>query len=192
MRSTRTAPVPVRVRLADRKTLAADRQGPDRRSAAKVAYGERVELAPITRANWRDAAAIQVGAGQLRFIASYEPVALVILSKAFVRVGDVDWWPYVVQDLGQCVGVLALVDERERNGQVALFHLLIDASRQRCGYGRAALRLVVQLARSLDGCQRLHLTVHPDNQAALSLYLSEGFTRDGFDDDGELHLSIAV
>lgn len=157
-----------------------------------VTYGECVELAPITRANWRDAVGIQAGAGQLRFIAGYEPVALVVLSKAFVRVGDVDWWPYLVQDAGQSVGVLALADERERNGQVALFHLLIDASRQRGGYGRAALRLVIQLVSSLNGCQGLRLTVHPDNHAAISLYLSEGFTQDGVSDDGELRFSVAV
>jgi len=100
--------------------------------------------------------------------------------------------PYLVQDAGHSVGVLALVDERECNGQVALFHLLIDASRQRGGYGRAALRLVIQLVGSLDGCQRLRLTVHPDNHAAVSLYLSEGFTQDGVTDDGELRFSVAV
>jgi diamine N-acetyltransferase len=119
-------------------------------------------------------------------------VALVILSKAFLRVGDVDWWPYLVMDAAHPVAVLALVDERQRNGQVALFHLLVDAGRQRSGHGRAALRLVLERARSLDGCRRLRLTVHPDNHAALSLYLSEGFTQDGVADDGELSLSISV
>jgi len=147
---------------------------------------------PITRANWRDATAIRVGEGQLRFIADYEPVALVILSKAFVRVGDMDWWPYLVKDGGYLVGVLALVDERQRNGQVALFHLLVDAGHQRSGHGRAALRLVIELARHLNGCQRLRLTVHPDNHAAINLYLSEGFTRDGVADDGELCFSASV
>jgi len=148
-----------------------------------------VELAPITSANSHDAMAVQAGAGQLRFLAGHQPVALVILAKAFVRVGDVDWWPYLVQDAGQCVGVLALADERQRDGQVALFHLLIDASRQRGGYGRAALRLVLELAGSLTGCQRLRLTVHPDNHVAIRLYLSEGFSQDGVTGDGELRLS---
>lgn len=149
-------------------------------------------MVPITRGNWRDAAGIRVGDGQLRFIAAYEPVALVILSKAFVRAGDLDWWPYLVEDAGHPVGVLALVDDRQRNGQVVMFHLLIDASRQRGGHGRAALRLVMELARDLDGCQRLALTVHPDNNVALDLYLSEGFIQDGVANDGELCLSASV
>ncbi len=149
------------------------------------------ELVPITRANWRDATAVRVGAGQLRFIADYKPVALVILSKAFLRVADLDWWPYIVRDEA-VVGVLALVDERELHGQVALFHLLVDADHQRRGHGRAALRLVLELARDLPGCQRLRLTVYPENQAAIDLYRSEGFTRDGVEDDGELRFSASV
>ncbi len=151
-----------------------------------------MELVPITSANWRDAAAIRVGEGQLPFVAGSEPVALVVLSKAFVRVGGVDWWPFLVQDAGQPIGLLAVVDERARDGQLALFHLLVDARHQRSGYGRAALRMVVELARSTEGCERLRLMVHPDNHAAMSLYLSAGFTQDGVDENGELRLSLAV
>lgn len=55
------------------------------------------EIVAITQANWRQAVAIRVGDHQLRFIAEYEPVALVILSKAFVRVADVDWWPFLIE-----------------------------------------------------------------------------------------------
>jgi diamine N-acetyltransferase len=149
-------------------------------------------LVPITDDNWRRAAAVQVADGQLRFIADYEPVALVILAKAFVRAAGRDWWPYVIEDAGSVVGVLGLLDDRQLHGEIALFHLLIDANRQRRGYGRSALRRVVELANQLDNCARLRLTVHPDNEAAISLYASEGFTRDGVDADGELRMFIAI
>lgn len=33
------------------------------------------------------------------------------------------------------MGVVALVDERQLNGEIALFHLLLDADQQRRGYG---------------------------------------------------------
>jgi diamine N-acetyltransferase len=150
------------------------------------------ELVPITRDNWRAAAAIRAGDGQLRFVADHEPVALVILSKAFLRVADLDWWPLLVEDAGRPVGVLALVDERQRHGGLALFHLLIDAAEQQRGHGRAALRSAVELARTLEGCHRLRLTVHPSNQAAISLYASEGFGVDGVDDEGELRMSVVI
>lgn len=150
------------------------------------------ELVPITRENWRAAAAVRAGDGQLRHVADHEPVALVILSKAWVRAADLDWWPLLIEEAGRPVGVLALVDERERNGGIALFHLLIDAAEQHRGHGRAALRGVVALARTLDGCDRLRLTVDPSNQVAISLYESEGFAVDGVDDEGELRMSVAI
>lgn len=151
-----------------------------------------VRLTPITDDNWRRAAAVRVADGQLRFIAAYEPVALVILAKAFVRAAGRDWWPYVIEDSGTVVGVLALLDDRQQHGEMALFHLLIDANRQRRGYGRAALRSVVELASRLDDCGRVRLTVHPENEAAISLYSSEGFIPDGVDADGELRMFIAT
>ncbi len=149
-------------------------------------------LLPITYDNWRRAAGVRVADGQLRFIADYEPVALVILAKAFVRLGDRDWWPYVIEDAGEVVGVLGLVDDLESRGELALFHLLIDVSKQRRGYGRAALRRVVELGSQLENCGRLRLTVHPENAAAIALYASEGFTQDGIDADGELCMSVTT
>ena len=150
------------------------------------------ELVPITSDNWRRAAGISAAGGQLRFVAAYEPVALVILSKAFVRAGNVDWWPYLIEDAGRAVGVVALVDERQLSGELALFHLLVDASQQGRGYGRAAVRCALELARTAEGCDRLRLTVHPENQSAISLYRSEGFVVDGLDAEGETRLSIAT
>ena len=148
------------------------------------------ELVPITRDNWRQAVAVRVAPGQLRFVADHEPVALVILSKAFVRVADLDWWPYLVEDAGRVVGVLALVDERQRTGGLALFHLVVDADQQHRGYGRAALRRAVELATALEDCDRLRLTVHPENAVAITLYRSEGFVPDGVEADGELRLVL--
>lgn len=149
-------------------------------------------LVPITRENWRAAAGVRVGAGQLGFVAGHEPVALVILAKAFVRVADLDWWPYLVEEGGDVVGVLALVDERVQGGQLALFHLVIDVGRQGHGLGRAAVRLVLDLARGLDGCRRVRLTVDPANHVAIRLYVSEGFVEDGVDERGELRFSRPV
>jgi len=184
---SRADPEDIRVRTA--------REGPS--SAVPVCRvvtyrGRVVELVPVTRDNWRRAAAISVADGQLRFVADHEPVALVILSKAFLRVADRDWWPYLIEDAGRAVGVVALVDERQPDGQLALFHLAIDAAQQRRGYGRAALRRAVELARQLTGCDRLRLTVHRENRVAIALYESEGFVVDGTDDDGELRLSTAT
>lgn len=91
-----------------------------------------------------------------------------------MRVADLDSWPYLIFDAGRAAGVIALVDERQLSGEIALFHLLIDADQQRRGYGRAAVRGVVQLsvnwmvATVCDSPSTLRTTLR-------SIYQSEGF-----------------
>jgi diamine N-acetyltransferase len=143
-------------------------------------------LDPITSANWRAAASVRVAPGQLRFVADHEPVAMVILAKAYVRVADVDWHPLAIIREGKVVGVVAIVDEREQNGCWAFFHLVIDAGQQGRGIGRMAVRALIAHARSTGGADRLRLTVHPENFTAISLYESEGFVRSaGLDPDDD-------
>jgi ribosomal protein S18 acetylase RimI-like enzyme len=54
------------------------------------------------------------------------------------------------------------------------------------------VRRIVELASDLEGCDRVRLTVHPENQVAIDLYQSEGFEVDGVDAEGELRLSTAT
>jgi diamine N-acetyltransferase len=151
-----------------------------------------VALVPITRDNWRRALEVRVAEGQLPYVADSEPVALVILAKAYLRVADLDWWPLLVEADGTAVGVAALVDERARHDRLALFHLVVDRHHQRRGLGRAAVRALVALAGADPRCQRLRLTVVPDNRVAVALYRSEGFRDDGLDAEGELGMSLAT
>ena len=147
-----------------------------------------VELVPITRDNWRAAVGVRVAEGQLPYVAAYEPVALIILAKAFLRVADLDWWPMLITEDGKPRGVVALVDERGPRSGLAIFHLVIDRDQQRRGYGRAALQAIVSLAERTQGCERLSLTVHPENSVAIALYRSQGFVDDGVAEDGDLRM----
>ncbi|MFT4166587.1 MAG: GNAT family N-acetyltransferase [Microlunatus sp.] len=147
---------------------------------------------PVTGENWREGLGVRVAPGQLRFIADHEPVVLVILAKAYVRVGGVDWQPLLIRHEGRTVGVVALVDERDPNRACSIYHLLIDRHHQRSGHGRAALRQLVRQASCGEDCDRIRLTVHPENLAAIGLYQSEGFVIDGADEDGELRMSLVV
>ena len=152
--------------------------------------GGMVDLVAVTGENWREGLGVRVAPGQLRFIADHEPVALVILAKAYVGVGGLDWQPLLIRHEGRTVGVVALVDDRARHREYAVYHLLIDRDLQRSGYGRAALRQLIRRAGSSTGCDRIRLTVHPENHGAIRLYQSEGFGIDGVDDDGELRMSL--
>lgn len=116
-------------------------------------------------------------ADQTRFVADHEPVALVILAKSYVRPGDMDWRPYVIMHGDLCVGLLALAFSESA---CELYHLAIDADRQRQGFGTAAMAAVVQtVEREHPTCRELSLTVNPENLVAQALYRAHAFQPSG-------------
>jgi diamine N-acetyltransferase len=153
-----------------------------------------LRLAPIEQHNWRAALAVQVSPEQLPLVAGYQPVALVILAKAYVRADDLDWEPLALTSARSVVGVLALAHSP---GRTELLHLAIDAGTQGRGMGSAAVALVLaHVARTRPGCREVRLTVHPENERAQRLYRRAGFVPNGQMRDGEpiwlLDLSAAT
>lgn len=151
-----------------------------------------LRLEPVTSTNWRDGLAVRAGDGQAQFVAAYEPVLLVILAKSAVRVGGVDWWPFLLKRQASTVGVVGVADHRRDHRALTIYHLLIDENQQRRGYGRAALQRIIELSRQTEECDLLRLTVHPQNATAIALYQSAGFAVTGTDDDGELEMARTV
>lgn len=142
-----------------------------------------LHLAAIDQHNWREALAVQVTPAQLAYVAGHQPVALVILAKAYLQVGGLDWEPLAVTAGSTVVGVVALAHARTRT---ELLHLAVDASMQGRGIGAAAVDLLVAHARETrPGAREIWLTVHPANQRAQRLYRSRGFLPSGEVRDGE-------
>jgi diamine N-acetyltransferase len=56
---------------------------------------------------------------------------------------------------------------------------MIDEHHQRLGYGKAALRKMIDLLRHRHGCRRIKLGHRPDNTVAAELYESLGFREIG-------------
>jgi diamine N-acetyltransferase len=142
-----------------------------------------VRLAPIDQRNWRAAVAVHVSPDQVRLVAGHQPVALVILSKAYVRQGDLDWEPLALIVADSVVGVVALA---HAHAHTELLHLAIDVSKQGRGVGSAALDLLVaHVAETRPSSHEVRLTVHPENARAQRLYRSRGFLPNGQVRDGE-------
>ena len=132
-----------------------------------------MRLEPITAANWRAAAALRVAPGQRELVAEFEPVALVILARAYVGFEGI-WHPIAIYE-DQLVGVMGLVDEGET---WALRTFMIDQRFQQQGHGRAAVIAAISYVRE-RGAETLRLTVHPANAAGRHLYESLGFVYTG-------------
>jgi diamine N-acetyltransferase len=142
-----------------------------------------VALAAIDQANWRAAMSVQVTPDQLRFVAGYQPIALLILAKAYVQPGDLGWEPLAVTSEGSVVAVAALAHASTHS---ELLHFAVDASRQRAGIGSAAVELLVaHVVSTRPNAREVRLTVHPDNAGAQQFYRGRGFLPTGAIRDGE-------
>ncbi|MEM9513551.1 MAG: GNAT family N-acetyltransferase [Actinomycetota bacterium] len=146
-----------------------------------MAAAARGELIPIDVSNWRAALRVRVGEEQLKHVADYQPVGLVVLAKAYVRPGGRRWEPlaFVVDD--QIIAVLALT---YGDRSVEMVNLAVDIDHQRQGVGTAVVAEVLRRARKQD-LDVVELTVHPDNAAAIALYRELGFSPTDDHRDGE-------
>jgi RimJ/RimL family protein N-acetyltransferase len=87
---------------------------------------------------------------------------------------------YVAEREGAIVGRLSLGrDPHPASRHVADLGLMVAAAHRRKGIGRALLDQSVAWAREV-GVRKLELHVFPHNEAAIALYESFGFRREGY------------
>jgi diamine N-acetyltransferase len=148
-----------------------------------MTHAASLGLAALDRENWRAALAVQVATEQLPYVAGYQPVALVILAKAHLRLGDLEWEPLAVTSGTSVVAVVALAHARTH---CELVHLAVDVAHQGKGVGGAAVMLLVShVVNTRPDAQEVRLTVHPKNEPAQRLYRRCGFSPTGELRDGE-------
>jgi diamine N-acetyltransferase len=130
----------------------------------------RIELHPVTKANWRACAALNVRTDQARFVS---PVTYYLCLCAY---GDT-WQPLAVVRDGTVVGFCMYgIDD---DGSAWIGGLLIDQSQQRTGAARAAVGALIDRFAGSPGCPGMALSYAPDNTAARTLYNSLGFIETG-------------
>lgn len=73
-----------------------------------------------------------------------------------------------------------------------IWHMMIDESQQGKGYGKAALKLLLDYIKDkpFGDSDRVTLTCNKDNTVALELYKSMGFELTGNSDDDEVELAL--
>ena len=145
-----------------------------------------VQLVDLTKDNWKQVAALQVAPGQESFVASnlktiaetqFEPSAV----RRVIMNGDIP------------VGLAAYAIDPDDN-ELWLWRFMISGSEQGKGYGRAALRMLIDEWRGLPACARVFVGYKPENTAAESLYVSVGFVPQRMVEWGEriARLELAV
>lgn len=73
-----------------------------------------------------------------------------------------------------------------------IWHMMIDEPQQGKGYGKAALKLLLDYIKDkpFGDSDRVALTCNKDNTVALELYKSMGFELTGNSDDDEVELAL--
>jgi GNAT superfamily N-acetyltransferase len=146
-------------------------------------------LVPLDESNWRDALRVRVSDEQLPMVADSQPVALVILAKAYVRDGGRRWEPLAyLSPEGTIVAVLALTHDEDI---VEVRNLAVDVTRQGTGVGTELMTAVLDWCRA-QGSRSVVLTFHPANEVAERLYSRVGFSPTGATRNGQQLWSISL
>lgn len=156
------------------------------RRESKV-YKMQLSIVPVTAENRSEVSALHVASGQEGFI---ETVAQCLEEAREQSV----WNPVGIYADEIAVG-FSMYGYWPRSRRAWLDRLLIDGRYQHRGYGRAAVRLLLERIREeYPDCRDILLSVYADNPRAARLYEQFGFTFNGEKDvNGEdvmiLHLS---
>ena len=143
-----------------------------------VAEGGAVELREITKETVRAVCLLQVAPEQRGFVA---PNAVSFAEAMFEPKA---WFRAIVADDVPVGFVMLSVDEDAP--EYYLWRLMVDAGYQGRGYGREAMRLVIEHVRSLRGASELLVSWVPEEGGPGSFYRGLGFEPTGEIDDGEV------
>ena len=148
---------------------------------------KEVCLRPIDEDNFIDAFNLKLARGQDRFVS--HPIRS--LAQAYVYRNQCT--PFGIYAGDRMVGYVMVIYDDDIP-EYDIWHMMIDASHQGRGYGRAALRLVLAYIRRkpFGDSSRVALTCHRENAPALALYRSMGFAPTGQQDEDELELALTL
>ncbi len=86
------------------------------------------------------------------------------------------WITKAVENDGNIIG-FAMYGPTDLDGEkiFQLCRFMIDVRSQGKGYGKAALSLILDEMKKLDGCDAVYLSIEPENECARHIYENAGF-----------------
>ncbi|MEO5758181.1 MAG: GNAT family N-acetyltransferase [Mesorhizobium sp.] len=143
-----------------------------------------IRLVAVTEANRAPVAALRLAPEQMDFVASNTDS----LEEAQT---DEDARPRVVVAKDRVVGFL-MYEAPEDDDEARIYRFMIDRDWQGRGYGKAALREVLEEIQGLGHVRHISICYEPENEAARLLYRGAGFVEQGLDEDGEMIADLVL
>ena len=146
-----------------------------------------INLRKITEENFIDAFNLKLAPEQERFVS--HPIRS--LAQAYVYREQCQ--PFGIYEGDTMVGYVMVIYDYDIP-EYDIWHMMIDESNQRRGYGRAALDRVLDYIKTkpFGSSNRVTLTCSRETSRARKLYKSNGFTETGAADDDEIELSLMM
>ena len=146
-----------------------------------------IHLRKITEGNFIDAFHLKLTPEQEPFVS--HPVRS--LAQAYVYREQCQ--PFGIYEGDTMVGYVMVIYDYDIP-EYDIWHMMIDESNQRRGYGSAALDRVLDYIKTkpFGASNRVTLTCNRDNIQALNLYKSRGFAETGAADEDEIELSLMM
>lgn len=138
----------------------------------------QILLKPVDRDNWRAMVRLKLRPDQETFVSAPS----LSLCRAYVRVfGDrFEYLPMVISDGATAIGYVTLVSDPASLDDYWIDDIMIDAIYQGRGYGRAAMKVVLEMIpQRYPRCRTIKLTCFRENENAAALYESLGFCKTG-------------
>ncbi|HEY7021731.1 MAG TPA: GNAT family N-acetyltransferase [Ktedonobacterales bacterium] len=134
-------------------------------------------LREITRENWLQCVRLKVAPEQEPFVA---PNGVSLAQSKY----EPEWIPLALYDGGEMVGFV-MYGVYPEEGKHWILRVMVDHRYQGKGYGRAAMRLLLERLRAIPGCDEVAISYEPENDVARRLYASCGFRETGEIIEGE-------
>lgn len=129
-----------------------------------------LDIRRVTKENIRDCAKLEVADDQKQFVARN----LATLAWAYV---DPSFTPYAIYKDDTVVGLVAVehIPENEPYDRHWVPRFMIGEHFQGKGYGKIAMEKIIAMISKHEDCERVRLSVVPENHAAIRFYKSIGF-----------------
>jgi diamine N-acetyltransferase len=159
----------------------------------EVCMMRKVELRKINSENWREALRLSVYVEQQKFVAAVTPPVAIALAKAYIKPDGKIVDPFGIYNQDKMIGFFNLHFTPDSKEDYWLLHFFIDKRFQRNGFGSESIKeLIKHLKHTHPSCNRLRLTVHPENDAGKLFYIKLGFNDDHTLTYGEPTYSIYI
>ena len=146
-----------------------------------------VTLKGITEDNFIDAFNLKLKKDQEEFVS--HPIRS--LAQAYVYRDQCQ--PFGIYEDDRMVGYVMVIYDYDVS-EYDIWHMMIDETQQGKGYGKAALKLILDYIekKPFGNSDRVVLTCNKNNTYSLNMYKSLGFEMTGNEDEDELELALTV